>query len=378
MYYLTKGLHLRELKYKTFTIEDIFGNSTLPFYCAYDEIDEKVKKIANVRKLFPTAEASELSSFTSFSWNQLEYYYVAHIEYAAKRYLMNQDEVDSYHSSEFLVPIAYLDCGRGDGTKKTLEIIDKMVRSEFKNTKSPFSEIFLNRWLILQEISRICSDILSTIMRAINALIDLLNIHRYCIKNNSGDLELLGCSEIIHSGKISYSASTAATTAAISLCTSLDLSIKLINYVDSISVDETNYKPASGKHFSDFKKIKLKSFPSESIEQISDILNEIDDLGAIIQFRNDIIHSTSAIELEKIYIGKNTAEINNLPLHYSFQSWRDCNENGQPIRYLGRSYFTENSEEIESKIHSWLLSIISAHIEIGKTVHDFLRSKPAK
>lgn len=371
MYYLTKGLFLRSIRKQSYVIEDVFGCATLPFTSSYDLIDDKLQQLANVKKLVPVSESSKFSCLESFSWGELDYYYAVNIESAFKRYLMTQKDVDKYHLSGGLMPMAYLDCGRGDGSKEVLENINNIVKDSIKNGTAPFNENFLNRWLVVNELSRVCSDILSLILRAIYAFIDLLNIQRDCIKQGSIDLEHLGCPEIIHTGKTTYSASTAASIAVISLCTSLDLSSKLIHYIDSISVSEPNFKPSSGKHFGDLKSMKSKNISENDFHSIQKSLNEINGLSALIQFRHDIVHSTSAIELEKLYIGEGTPEINGLPLHYSFQGWRDCQDNGQPIRYLGRSYFTSNNVDIESRIHSWLLSSISAHIDVGKVVHDF-------
>lgn len=374
MYYLTKGLLLKQLNEQTFVVEDVFGNTIPPFTSTQDTIDEDLENLVNVKRLVPFSHTFDSSDLTSFSWSDVEYYYVVHIEYSLERYLMTAEELDSYHAFSKYLPMEYFDFGNGDGTKEEMEDADKRFRLLVENDDVPFNDKFLNRWLIVNEINRICSDIASLIIRAIRAFINLLGIQRRCIINNSVAMEQLNCQEIRHSGAESHKASTAATTSAISLCTSLDLSSKLVHYLNSISVDQPKFKPASGKHFSDLKSMQSKNIPNNSCLKIKEILDRIDGLGELIQFRHDIVHSTSAIELEKVYIGKGTPEVNGLPLYYSSQPWRDCQINGQPVRYLGRSYFTGDKTDIESRIYSWILSVISAHVEVGKSINNYLKN----
>jgi hypothetical protein len=74
-----------------------------------------------------------------------------------------------------------------------------------------------------------------------------------------------------------------------------------------------------------------------------------------------------------VYVGFGTPEIKEMPLHYSFQSWRDCTETGQPERYLGREFFTGKAQEIEHRILTWIEDIINLHIETGAHIHAFLK-----
>jgi len=77
--------------------------------------------------------------------------------------------------------------------------------------------------------------------------------------------------------------------------------------------------------------------------------------------------------LEKVYVGTETDEINKMPLFYSAQYARDCLESGQPVRFLGRDYFTEGKADIEIKSLSWIRSICSYHKEVGEKIRSYLQ-----
>lgn len=87
---------------------------------------------------------------------------------------------------------------------------------------------------------------------------------------------------------------------------------------------------------------------------------------SLIQMRHDLIHSTAALEMEKVYVGYGTGEVKDLPLHYSFIPWRDCTETGQPDRYLRRDDFASSGVDIEFQLPAWLKQ--SASISMLETL----------
>ena len=96
--------------------------------------------------------------------------------------------------------------------------------------------------------------------------------------------------------------------------------------------------------------------------------------SSLTQLRHDLVHSTTILEMEKIYIGFQTEEVNELPLHYSYMPWRDCLDSGQPVRYLGRDYFTSQGVDVEWQLLAWIRSIIDYHLFVGEVLYRFMKS----
>jgi len=374
----TKGMFVRRLDENRYTVHDVFGTSSLPF-TAEDETklisvlsaDFKIRPLVDVQNL------SEFPHYSEFSWNQLEYYYVAHLDYALHNYFMTAPQLSKYQEEKYFLPIAYLDLGHGEGARQTLELIDKTVRDAVAKGNSPFSAETLETWLVINQFGRICNEIMSLISRAIALFIDLLKAQRSCIINAVPSISQLRTNEVIHRGRDSYAAATAASMSAISMCTSLDLLSKLIHYLDQLDPKALKFKAAGGCHFSDLTKLKARRVPREIGDELMLERQSNSDIAELIQFRHDVVHSTSALELEKIYVGIATAEINDMPLYYSFQGWRDCLPNGQPERYLGRDFFIDNHQDIEQRLFTWLRFVISLQLRAGKQIHEFLLTNKA-
>lgn len=375
-YFASKGLFIRGISNDRYVVEDVFGNCSLPFESTLQELDKKTEKIANTRRLINVDSANEYPDYSDFRWDDLEYYFVAHIGYSLHSHLMDEHERKKYELAAPLMPTAYLDWGYGDGFKSSLESIHKKFKSLASTPNFPITEETMQFFLVSNQARRICSEIMSTLHRSIRAYVDLLHFHRLCIGKESKAIEQLGSNEIIHQGNHSYRASTAISSLAISLCTSLDLVTKLVFYLNSVDRENISYKPPKGKIFKELAGIKSGALPQKALNKINQIYENVSDLAALIQFRHDVIHSTSSIELERLYIGRETPEVNEMHLHYGCQFWRDCGENGQPIRYLGRSYFTESQTDIDIKCLQWLQAVIAAHISVGKALHGFYQNSP--
>lgn len=211
--------------------------------------------------------------------------------------------------------------------------------------------------------------------RSIRSLLDFLIVQRATIAEENWAREHMDVSEIVHSGPKSYQAASLATICVISLCTSLDIMSKLIHFVNASSRPTEKFKSTQGKHFSDLYKTKANTLPQDFFKAITNKWEDLPGASSLIQFRHDLVHSTAALELEKIYVGCQTGEINELPLHYAFVPWRDCNANGQPIRYLGREYFTSGGVDMESQLLCWTKSVISLHLYTGEQLLDFLKEQ---
>lgn len=380
MYFANKGLFIRKLDGNSYVIQDIFGTCSLPFQSSEKELDENTNRIAKVHKLVTIGVDSEFPDLSDFRWNELEHYYIAHIDYAFLACLINREEIESYRSIVWLFPIGYLEYGYGDSSKFALEHIHSNFKKLCNDESFPIQERDLELFLVTNQVKRICNDIMSLISRSISAYTELLRCHRKCIAKSYQAIEQLESKEIIHRGNDSYQAASAVTSLVISLCSSLDLSAKLIQYINSIDISNISFKAARDKQYHEVKKIKSNFISDEALNNIIGFQKSNTDIPEIIQFRNDLIHSTSAIELEKIYVGIETDETNDMPLYYSAQYARDCLDSGQPVRFLGRDYFVEGKVDIEVKALSWIHKVFEYHISVAKELHSYLKTaeKPNK
>jgi hypothetical protein len=373
-HFTSKGLFVRKIDADRYIIEDVFGTCSIPFYSTEDKLDENLKQIANIKKLAPLSISYTYPDLSDFNWQNLEYYYVAHIHYSFLNSILNQSDKAKFQSIMGLFPLGYSDCGYGEGSKQTLELVHNSFKTSCLAADSPVSEKDLIVYLVTQQVSRICSDIMSLLNRAMTAYSNLLIAQRDCINDSHTAISQLGVHEVVHSGKNSYRVATEITTLIISLCSSLDLSAKLIEYLNSIKLDNLVFKGARDKQHHDVRKIRSNFLPDKLISDITQLQSTFNILPELVQFRNDLIHSTSAIELEKIYVGFGYTEINNLPLYYSAQYSRDCLDTGQPHRFLGRDFFSGEQIDIEIKTLSWLSTVVSYQIEVGKVIHTYLVS----
>lgn len=371
-YFTSKGLFVRSVDNDKYVIEDIFGTCSIPFNSSKEKLDENLKQMANIKKLVTLRVTSEFPDLSDFNWSDLEYYYVSHIHYAFLNSILEHSCKEHFHSVMAYFPIAYTECGSGAGSKQNLELIHNEFKESCSTDGCLVSEQDLNVFLITKQVERICSDIMSLLNRAIFAYSNLLNTQRNCIDKSRSALVQLKTSEIVHSGKYTYQSATEITSLVISLCSSLDLSAKLIQYINSIVPEKLAFKAARDQQHHEVKKNKSKFFSTQFIDNIVRLQATVGNLPELIQFRNDLIHSTSAIELEKIYVGLGGAEINDLPLYYTAQYSRDCLDSGQPYRFLGRDYFTDGQLDIEVKALSWINTVIHYQLEVGKEIHAHL------
>ncbi len=375
MYFANKGLFIREIYDDLYVIQDALGTCSMPFKANKRNLDEKTIAIANVHKLVTTEISSEFPNYSDFKWDELEKYYCCHLDNSFLACLVNKDELKRYWSTLNYIPIAYLECGYGDGSKSVLEHIHTNIQKLCKNDDFLIRKSDLELFLVNNQVKRICKDIMSLISRSLAAYTELLINHRRCIYKSFQAIEQLNSKEIIHRGQDTYKAASDVTSLVISLCSSLDLSAKLVQYINSINTSDISFKTAKDKQYHEVKKISPNFLPKEVLDNILSFQRLNNNFSEIIQLRNDLIHSTSAIELEKIYVGSETSEINNMPLLYSAQYARDCLDSGQPIRFLGRDYFVEEKVDIDVKTLSWIHKIFGYHISVAKEIHCYLKTQ---
>lgn len=373
----TKGLNIREVGESKYVIEDEFGVCSLPFLVRSD--DELITKSYNIAKTLPLI-GQDNSLFFEFEfdskyWFELEKYYVARLSDYYRIWQCGRSSYIKYDYLISLLPIGYSECGYGEGSRQRLEFLHQQTIKLIKSGEMKFTENLLNIRLMHRQFDRICSDLLSVLQRALYTFQELLLYQRQAIKTQSWLIEQLEENEIISSGSISHKVANAATLAVISLCTSLDLSSKLIYFINTSKVPIDKFKSAQGKQFSDLGKIKENVLTKHELDTIKNIWNELPSIKSLIQFRHDLIHNTSALELKKLYVGRATEEIRNLPMYYSFQPWRDCDVNGQPIRYLGREYFVSSGVDFEKQLRDWLVDVIKGHLKIGENIFNIISDR---
>ncbi len=377
MRYLTsKGLIARNVGGERYVLEDVFGVCTTPFLAKdIEELSATISTLARVSILCSEECLNPMASPEFANWFELENFYVSKISDHYRYWQVGRNLVETYDGVSAMLPIAYFETGFGSGSKDVLEFIDKHISTAAINSTVPFTPSCIAIRLSHIQIERMCSDLMALLNRSIRSLLDFLIVQRATIAEENWAREHMDVSEIVHSGPKSYQAASLATICVISLCTSLDIMSKLIHFVNASSRPTEKFKSTQGKHFSDLYKTKANTLPQDFFKAITNKWEDLPGASSLIQFRHDLVHSTAALELEKIYVGCQTGEINELPLHYAFVPWRDCNANGQPIRYLGREYFTSGGVDMESQLLCWTKSVISLHLYTGEQLLDFLKEQ---
>lgn len=49
-------------------------------------------------------------------------------------------------------------------------------------------------------------------------------------------------------------------------------------------------------------------------------------------------------------------------------------DSGQPVRFLGRDYFTKDKVDIEVKAFEWFQSVLDYHVKVGDYLNLYLKS----
>lgn len=377
MRYLTsKGLFARNIGGKRYVLEDVFGVCTLPFLAKdIDELSAAINAISRASIICSEEYLNPMSSPGFVNWFELENFYVAKIPDYYRYWQVGRNLVKIYDGLSAMLPIAYSETGFGDGSKEVLEFIDKSTYFAANNSTAPYTSSLIAIRLSHIQVGRMCSDLMALLNRSVRSFLDFMLVQRATVVEEDWAREHMKASEIVHSGPKSYQAASLATICVISLCTSLDILSKLIHFFNNSSLPVEKFKPAQGKHFSDLFKTKGRTLPDDFFKAILNKWESLPGGASLIQFRHDLVHSTAALELEKIYVGCETGEINELPLHYAFMPWRDCNANGQPIRYLGREYFTSKGVDMELQLLCWMKNVISLHLYAGEQLLDFLKER---
>lgn len=376
----TKGLNIRQINVNQYVIEDVFGVCSLPYEA--ENFSQLITQSYKIAKTIPLITKDDSLLFKgkldSNYLYELEKYYVARLCDSYRIWQCGKSNYMTYDRLTRFIPLGYVECGYGESSKDTLEFVHQSTLNSINKDESLITKDLLNLHLKHLEIRRICSDIVALLQRAFYSFKNLLDYQRKTIKERLFAINLLNTNEIIHQGENTYYISTATTIAVISLCTSLDISTRLIDFVNNSTTPIKNFKPSQGKQFKDLSSIKGNMLSNDELSDIKKIWDEFPSIKSLIQFRHDLIHETTALEVEKIYIGIGTEEICSLPMHYCFQPWRDCDNNGQPFRYLGRKYFISKDINLEKQVCDWITDIIQGHLAVGKKLVDWMNNQIEK
>lgn len=373
----TNGINIVEIEKNKFILEDALCNCSLPFEAVNeDEISVHIQNMARLSILCSMKDIMSRTYSTTFRWFEIEKYYAVKISDLFRIWQYGND-FKRFDEETMLIPPFYSDFGHGVGDRLEFIKVHELLEKKLSKNELYFGSKTFYVYLAFMQVNRICSDILALLDRAIQSFYEILILERECIKENASTLShesFVYTNEIVHTGLLTYKISSAATNLVISLCSSLDLSSKLIFFLNDCEIPTPRFKSARGKHFSDRFKIKPKNLDTEFIANYNNIWNNHQSLKSLIQFRHDLIHNTAALELEKLYIGFQTDQIKEFPIYYSYVPWRDCDENGQPDRFLGREFYIGKNENFEIQAFKWLNEIIDSHIQTGTLVVNYFRS----
>ena len=374
----SRGLDLVQTAEQTFALVDAFGCASLPFQVSSPaQLEGAAKALANIS---PVLSSDGTFLGTQSHWRDqprlpwaLEEPLVARIPDSYRLWLCGRGARHKFDATLAILPAAYLDSGWGRGTRTVFEEIHtRMLNGSLPQSKYITKDMLLARIHHLH-LKRMCDDLLALVTRALGALHRVLRLVRKAIREQSGVLVDLDGNELIHTGPLSHEIATWITTAVTSATTSLDVLTKLVAFINDTELPPGRLRPARGLHFSGLSKLRPKALAASDLRAIQDAWEHKDSLKELIHWRHDLVHNTTALEVERsLYIGFGTACINDLPLHYSQIHARDVDGTGQPIRYLARDYFTAQDRDIEVALHAWCDDVISGHATTARILHDFI------
>jgi hypothetical protein len=372
----SRGLDVLQIDPARFAITDPFGCSAIPFNAtSHQDLLSEVRQQANIVPL-TLRDGTLLRSdqdtrdTPAMPWS-LEEPYVARIPDYYRIWLCGRGDFQGFDASTGYLPLAYLEAGFGGGGRDFFQEIHGQVLSG----KGPYARVFTPDLVLAHlhhiQLKRICDDLLALTSRALGAFGRVLRLIRDAVRTQSGDLAGLG-PELIHIGALSYEIATNVTVAVISATSSLDVGAKLIGFINETKLPPRKFRGASGHYFSDLPKFRAETMPESVLQAIKDTWKAKSSIPELIQWRHDLVHSTTALEIERLFIGMGTGCINGLPLHYAQLHMRDVEPSGQPHRFLGRDYFTSQDRDLEVALHTWLADVIAGHSEIATLLRAFI------
>ena len=195
--------------------------------------------------------------------------------------------------------------------------------------KLPFSRTDIIRYINYSDINQIYDSINITNIRAINTYKEILEVIKNNVKKNKELMKSSEYSNILFTDKY---LSLLITNCIVSLCSILDLIGKIIEFIKILK--------SKGNDILILERLIKKRTSYNNIKDIIELQSiiEMPIFKALIEIRNDIIHNSSTIDIEKHYY----IDI----IHFSDDSkialanifFRDTDELGKAITTYGNKY----------------------------------------
>lgn len=374
----SKAIDIREVKEGSFVFVDAVGGE-LEGFNATDHIMlvEAAKRLLDIVPLAHAdgsllLENGHSRDGVTIPWS-LEEPLVARIPDFYRIWLCGLGDHRVFDSARSHIPLAYLEWGFGTGDRDEFQKLHATTLKMAANGDAPFSEEMLYALLHHVLLKRICDDVLALIDRASRAYQRFLFLLRQSVRANVGDFQHLGATEIQHSGPWSIELATLVTVAVISAVSSMDVITRLIIFVNDTEFPIAKFKPQGTSYYSDLQKLKPGALPASILDAIKAAWSRKSSLLSLIQYRHDLVHSTTALELERnLFIGKGTDELNAAPLFYAVLLSRDALPTGQPVRFLAREYFTSSGDTVDVVVAGWLKDVIEAQAATASQLQAFI------
>lgn len=375
----SKGLDVREVERGRFVIVDALGARSELFGAdGHQEMLVELRQRANVLPLTHVdgslllATGHELDGAT-IPWS-LEEPYVARIPDSYRIWLAGRGDHQLFDAKRNLLPLAYFEAGFGTGAREVFEEIHtEMMRKKESPEAVAIPREMLMAFLQHVQLQRLCDDQLALVDRAVKAFQRVLFLMREAVRRNANAIEQLQASEIEHAGPLAAEIATYVTVAVISVVSSMDLMTRFVSFVNDTDLPSAKFRPTGTTYYADLSTLRAKTLPLDVLDRIRQAWSSRPSLLGLVQFRHDLIHSTTALEIErKVYIGIGTPQVNSLSLHYAQIPARDCADNGQPLRFLGREYFTAQGRNMDEVLQAWLVDAVEAHGVTAREVRAFI------
>lgn len=362
----SKAIDVRETERGVWVLADVFG-------VAAGEVRARTPA-ALAAELFALANVQPLADAEgrlfhparherdgpSLPW-ALEEPLVARIPDSYRIWLCGRGDHRKFDFLRGFLPLAYLEDGFGKGSRDGFEQIHQMMVGAAREAGNAITQEMLMAFLHHVHLRRLCDDLLALVDRSVTAFHRVLKGVRVAVRSQAADLRHLGVSEIEHGGPLSIDIATHVTIAVISIVSSLDVMTKLVKFVNETSHPTTKFRPPGTTYYADLAGLRARTLAPDVLQKIQIAWSSATGVSELVQFRHDLIHSTTALEIERcIYIGCATSQVKELPLHYAQLPARDVAPNGQPLRFLGREYFTAQDRSFDEVLFGWIASAIGA------------------
>lgn len=373
----SKALDVREIELGMFGLVDALGKCTAPSCVADGDLRATLRRLGNIVPIAHIDGSLLLGPRHMFDGATIPWAlhepYVARVPDLYRIWLCGKGDFHKFDAKQSRLPLAYGESGFGTGDRQSFE----EIHAEMSNGKLPWAvgipQELLTAYLRHAQLKRLCDDQLALIDRAVKAFQRVLNLMRRAVRENAHALKMLGAVEIQHACPACSDIATFVTMAAISAVTSMDIMTRLVAFINDTDLPPKKFRPQGASYFANIQIMKPKALPLSVLDRIREAWSCRPSIDELVQFRHDVIHSTTALELERrIYIGYATAEINSLDLHYAQLPARDCESNGQPVRFLAREFFTGQHRNMDEVLGTWLVDVVTAHIVTAREIQDFI------